>query len=195
MAALHRVAPDSLGLAIGTAADPIGQRLDNWEAFEAWATDGETAPLAAEALAWLRQHRPRRELPLSVTWGDAKLGNMIFRDLQCQAIVDWELSGIGYAEEDLAHWLFMDRQSAFRAGVTPLAGIPGEAETVARFEACLGRRVYDLRWWDVYSCYRLAVIVQRVFFQLRANGLLPTDAKLAEMNVILPLLAQTLDAL
>jgi aminoglycoside phosphotransferase (APT) family kinase protein len=77
--------------------------------------------------------------------------------------------------------------------VPRLPGLPGREETVAFYEARSGRRVEDLGWWEVYSAWRLAVVIYRVMVLLRAVGHLPPEADPAAVNVANGLLATVLD--
>ncbi|HEU0171685.1 MAG TPA: phosphotransferase [Acidimicrobiales bacterium] len=63
---------------------------------------------------------PRRDLPPAarghacprraqcLVWGDARLSNLIYRDFEVAAVLDWEMSGIGDPLLDLGWWLFAD---------------------------------------------------------------------------------------
>jgi aminoglycoside phosphotransferase (APT) family kinase protein len=43
-----------------------------------------------------------------MVWGDARLSNLIYRDFEVAAVLDWEMSGIGDPLPDLGWWLFAD---------------------------------------------------------------------------------------
>ena len=77
------------------------------------------------------QHRPAHEPAPSLTWGDARIGNMIFRDFRPVAVLDWEMVTLGPGEVDLAWWLVLDRYHTEGVGAQPLPGFP---------EARAGRR-------------------------------------------------------
>src|SRR5690606_8522169 len=98
--------------------------------------------------------------------GDARIGNMIFRDRRCVAVLDWEMATLGPPEMDLGWFLLLDRHHSEGIGVPRLAGLPGPAETVARYEERLGRRVAHLAFWELFAAWRFAVILRRVAQQM-----------------------------
>jgi aminoglycoside phosphotransferase (APT) family kinase protein len=193
---LHAVDPHRAGLDFlsgGWQAPGVAAKLASWERFMRWAGAGETYDLVERGLEWLRRDPPADPERPVVTWGDAKLGNVMFEGTRAVAVFDWELASLGRPEEDVAHWLYMDRFLSEGRGVPRLPGLPGRAETVSFYEARSGLRLGDLGWWEVYSAWRLAVIIYRVMVLLRAKGYLPPEANPAEVNVANGLLATILD--
>jgi aminoglycoside phosphotransferase (APT) family kinase protein len=193
---LHAVDPPRAGLDFlsgGWQAPGVAAKLASWERFMRWAAAGETYDLIERGLEWLRRGPPADPEHPVVTWGDAKPGNVMFRGTRAVAVFDWELASLGRSEEDVAHWLYMDRFSSEGRGVSRLPGLPGRDETVAFYEARSGRRMEDLDWWEVYSAWRLAVIIYRIMCLFRAAGVLPPEADPAEVNVANGLLATVLD--
>ena len=196
MATLHRVDPDDLSPqlreSLGAGRDPVEEKLAFWDQFVRWASHDEL-PLHDEALGWLRAHRPEGRLPLSVLWGDPKLANVVYQDWTARAVLDWELCGVGYAEEDVAAFLWMAHYAAAGAGAAPLDGIPGPSETIERYGALLGRPLEQMDWWWVFSVFRLSAICHRIMHQVRALGGLPVETNVGAINPITGLLRQELD--
>ena len=115
MARVHAIDPRTIGVDLGPLDDPVGARLDHWTQFVAWASP-DRLPYFDEAMDWLRRNRPYPTAPPSIVWGDAKLSNILFEDGEARALLDWELCTVGPAEDDLAHWLWLDHHSAMGAG-------------------------------------------------------------------------------
>ena len=44
-----------------------------------------------------------------VSWGDARIGNMMYRDFEPVAVLDWEMAGLGPRELDLGWMIFLHR--------------------------------------------------------------------------------------
>ena len=123
--------------------------LDHYERFLAWAEDGTPFPLARRALDVLRRDRPPEpaEGPCLV-WGDARLSNLIYRDFEVVAVLDWEMSGIGDPLLDLGWWLFADWALTTGSGCTRLPGFPSSEGTAAALvgrHGSVGRRPAVLR--------------------------------------------------
>jgi aminoglycoside phosphotransferase (APT) family kinase protein len=75
------------------------------------------------------------------------------------------------AEADLAWWRFMDGPSA------ELDGIGGPDELVETWERHSGRKVQHLDWHDVFTTFRLGIIMIRLFSNMAADGHMdPADA-------------------
>lgn len=201
MAALHAVPVDGFsflaergmvdqaGRADGTeAVDAAGQRLDRWRRFGA-ELDENAEPRLLAALDRLAAERPD-PAPLSVHWGDGKLGNMIFDNGRTTAILDWELCGLSVAEEDLAHWMAVDWFLSTGIGNRRLAGLPSGAETVSHYESVTGRTTTGIDWWFAFALLRMGCIFQRAAVQSRRRRGGDGDLR---PNVIVPHIERLLD--
>lgn len=160
LAAIHRADPDGIGL---STADPLAQ----------WRTQldemGDTTAVFEYAFRWLEQHRPARTPPVLVH-GDFRMGNLIVDDDGLAAVLDWELTHIGEALDDLA-W-FCIRAWRFGAPRELGAGGLGRIEDfVAAYEAAGGAAVDRgaLRWWLVAATLRWGVICRYQFERHRSG--------------------------
>lgn len=187
LARIHRLDWGGLGLDLPGAAYAAhaGAALDGqlayWERYLDWL-GGPVLELAAPALERLRGSRPRPEGPAALSWGDSRIGNMIFRDGRCRAVLDWEMAGLAPPEMDLGWWLFMDHHHSAGVGAPRLPGFPDRAATVARYAEHLGRPVRDLPWYELFAAFRFTAIMARVGQQLRHYGLLPADSDFETHN-------------
>jgi aminoglycoside phosphotransferase (APT) family kinase protein len=195
MAGVHRLALAALDLPAGTyptVEDALGWHLDHVEGFLGWAEDGTPHPLARHALDRLRRTRPPDppEGPCLV-WGDARLSNLIYRDFEVVAVLDWEMSGIGDPLLDLGWWIFADRALTEGSGCTRLPGFPTAEETAARWSTATGRSADSLLWFEQFAGLRFTVIMVRMGKLLADMGLVPPG--FAEDNLISQALARTLE--
>ena len=127
LADLHAVDWDGLGLGSLTpeAERGLTHDLARAETYVEWSTDGDVPAVIREALVWLRANKPDPEPPLSLIWGDPRLGNIVYDDDFAQvALLDWEMASIGPAELDLAWFVGLHDISARRCGPRP-SGLRG----------------------------------------------------------------------
>lgn len=192
LARIHRLDWRALGFDFLAAQTPgLEAQLRYYDRYLAWAARGRPQPVAEAARAWLERHKPREE-PLGLCWGDARIGNMIFDRGRCRAVLDWEMVTLGNPEQDLAWWLFLDRHHSEGIGVDRLAGLPGRAETVARYEELVGRRVEHLEYYEMFAGFRFAVIMCRIIQMMITFGALPADSDMETNNIVTQLLAKML---
>lgn len=178
MAAVHRVDWRALDLDFlddpARGAQGIEQQLQYYAESLEWAEEGTPHPGARAALDWLRAHAP--ESPADATtivWGDARLGNQMFRDEQVVAVLDWEMVALGDPRIDLGWWLFCDDALSTGDGGSRLPGFPSAAATVARWEELTGRRGDDLHWFLVFAGLRFTVVMMRLSTLLCEIGFSP----------------------
>jgi aminoglycoside phosphotransferase (APT) family kinase protein len=144
--------------------------------YYAWVkASGSGAPLIERGFEWLRRHWPvgaslaGQASESVLSWGDARIGNIVYRDLIPVALLDWEMAALGPPELDLGWLIFFHR---FFEDIARSAGLPGlpdllRPEDVSETYADLtGRRPVDLDFYIVYAALRQAIIALRV--QLRA---------------------------
>jgi aminoglycoside phosphotransferase (APT) family kinase protein len=194
LARIHRLDWQRLGLHSldRTGAPGLDAQLDYYTRYLTWAARGRPQPVAEAAYAWLQRHKPVGE-PLGLCWGDARIGNMIFADGRCRAVLDWEMATLGNPIQDLAWWLFLDRHHSEGIGLPRLDGLPGRDETVARYEELTGRPVAHLEYYEVFAAFRFAVIMCRLAQMLITFEALPPDSDMETNNIVTQLLAKMLD--
>ena len=161
LASLHTIDIGTLTLPASLAVDArpqgtIAQMLDVIERQLVWA--GDAPPILGEALQLLRSQAPAIT-GKALCWGDPRPGNIIYRDGQVAAVLDWELTHIGAPEGDLAYFLLVDEVVAELNDVPRLAGLPDAAETVAHYESRTSRPVRDLEFHRIMQALRMAAML------------------------------------
>ena len=137
---------------------------------------------------WLIGHRPSG-VASRLSWGDARIGNMVFRDFEVIALLDWDTASLAGPIADLAWWIQMDRHSW-----ELLPGLGHPDELVERWEQRTGLQVAHLHWHLVFTAFRLGVIRMRLRRMMVVNGLLPaSEARPDARNESIQLLALWLD--
>jgi aminoglycoside phosphotransferase (APT) family kinase protein len=195
MARIHRLDVGRLGLGATTVAagpDPLTAQLDHYEGFLTWAEDGRTHPLAREVLAWLRANRvdPPAQGP-TLTWGDSRFSNLIYRDFEVVAVLDWEMTSVADPLLDLGWWIFSDEALTTGSGCVRLPGFPSRDETAAGWSERTGRATTSLGYYEVLAGLRFTVIMLRMGKLLHEAGWV--DPEFAYDNLISQALVRQLD--
>lgn len=107
----------------------------------------------------------------SISWGDARVGNIIYDDVAVAALVDWEGAAIGPPGIDLGWWLMFEHYLSDAQGIPRLEGIPGRDATIARYEELAGAVVPDVAYYELLAAVVFALINSRLFELLLANDL------------------------
>lgn len=172
LAQIHRldVAALALGALSGGGPTLVGV-LDYWDAYVDWTgSDDEWTAVYRNALHWCRDNLPAEVPPPGLIWGDPQLVNLVISDAQqVEAVLDWEMAGLGPAELDLSWFLVLHEHAVATAG-TDLPGYPGREQVVHWYAAALGRNVADLHWYDVLANIRSGAIVLRIGALMAAAG-------------------------
>jgi aminoglycoside phosphotransferase (APT) family kinase protein len=199
LAHIHLADPGKLGLT-ALLADPtrglggLDQQIPHYEKFFVDSAQGEINPTIEVAFDWIRANRPRTDGRSVISWGDARLGNIMFGpDQTVTAVLDWELAGLGDPELDLAWWLFFDRHHTEGVGAPRPPGFPEPAAVVARYEELTGYSVENLHFYEVFAALRTSVMMVRIAHIMTQGGLLPPGSGMAQNNPATQLLARILD--
>jgi aminoglycoside phosphotransferase (APT) family kinase protein len=174
MARLHAVDPGELDLDLGRAAD--GTALDRYvehvQRWHEWCRPSMFVDAATidAALELVSTRRPD-DAGGCLTWGDARVGNLIYDDqLEVAAMVDWEGAALAPAGLDLGWWCMFEHYLSEAQAVPRLDGIPDRAGTIARYEELAGRTVPDIDYHEVLAGLVFALINSRLFALLIAGG-------------------------
>ena len=152
---------------------------------------GREHPVLWASLDWLEANDPRDER-VGLTWGDARLGNIILDDYQPAAVLDWEVCALCPTEADVGWWLMFDRMSFDDLGVERLDGYPTRPEMIAHYEQGSGREVRDPHYWEVFGAMRFCTIFIRLGDRLTAAGFVPPERNPAVGNQVTAALAKLL---
>jgi aminoglycoside phosphotransferase (APT) family kinase protein len=176
LARIHAVDWSGLGLGFltETTASPVGleHALAHDERFLRWVAGERSLPVFEEAARWMRDHLPA-ERDLVLSWGDARLGNMLFADFHPVAVLDWEMVTLAAPEADLGWWLVFDRVHTDGIRKPRPAGFLDESQAIAWYERCSGRTVRDLRFYEVRAAFRAGLLLVRYTDVMIAEGMLP----------------------
>lgn len=175
---VHQVDVESVAFLARPARGRSGfdQEFNYYLDYGEWAAPEGLPKVIREAVNWLKANYPE-ETPTGLSWGDARLGNMVFHNQRCCAVLDWEMVSLGGAELDLAWWACMDRATTVSLGIPRLEGIGSPAELVSSWQDVMGREAKNMQFYLVFNAYRLAVIVLRLSRMLKSVGRLPAESE------------------
>lgn len=148
-------------------ADPLRAMVDGQRAYYEWTMrdDGVRVPVIEQTFAWLEEHWPADPGPTVLSWGDARPGNILYRDFEPVAVLDWEMCAVGPREVDLAWMIFLHRFFQDLAEIFELPGLPllfRRDDVVRVYEAASGHQVRDLDWFIVYAGLRYAIVMAQI---------------------------------
>ncbi|MBG6098225.1 phosphotransferase family protein [Nocardioides luteus] len=137
-----------------------------WYAFASTAEEwGGRSPLVERGLAWLEANLPDEVGEPVLCWGDARIGNIIYRDFAPVAVLDWEMVGLGPREMDVTWMIFAHRIFEDLASMLGLPGMPDflTADDVRdAYVAASGVELGDLTWHEVHAAVMWGVIYLRI---------------------------------
>jgi aminoglycoside phosphotransferase (APT) family kinase protein len=147
--------------------DALRSHVEGQRAYYEWTrrTDGLRIPVIEDGFAWLEQHWPADPGEAVLSWGDARIGNVIYDEFRPVAVLDWEMAALGPPELDLAWFIFIHRFFQDIAEMFDQAGLPDmcrRADVVATYEQTSGHTVRDLEFYLVYAALRHAVVMSQV---------------------------------
>lgn len=156
-ARIHSVRPPSVG---GVSIDGLTEPPDGDAAEAAIVAARSMMDLSTDAhpameliLRWLSDHKPVTT-HLCLAHRDFRTGNFMVTVPGLSAVLDWEFSGWGAPEEDLA-WISV-RDWRFGRLDHPIGGFARRDAFYAAYEAASGRRVDRsvVHWWEVMGNLR-----------------------------------------
>jgi aminoglycoside phosphotransferase (APT) family kinase protein len=169
LVAIHAVDWAGCGLGDLAHAGPYLERqIGRWMSqLESYGS--RPLPLAERVAGWLADDLPPDQPP-ALAHGDYKLDNVLFAETappDLLAVVDWEMASIGDPLVDLA-WATIFHPGP--EGTMPLgvagtfafdrARVPPRASLVERYRERSGRDVAGIDWYDVFSRWKLAIVLE-----------------------------------
>lgn len=157
--AIHRTDLQAKGLADFAMNAPGATAMERainwyWKTWE-WVRLPQYPRLVAPH-QWLLKHAPN-DAP-ELMHGDCTLHNYLFDGPTLTAVLDWEMSGLGRAEADLALQCVGNQLFAAPSG-SGMPMPPSEAEWLARYRDAGGRAVKDFEYFKKFAAYMIVVAI------------------------------------
>jgi aminoglycoside phosphotransferase (APT) family kinase protein len=174
MVRLHSVDLDQNNLhALGKADGFLTRQVQGWG--ERWRrARAEVVPEMESLSEWLMHHMPASPAP-TLVHNDYKLDNVVFRSVnEVEAVLDWEMATVGDPLADLGltlcYWTWADH-AGLGANPTPsLTSGPGwylRDQFIGRYASATGRDLSGIIYYEVLGMYKLAVILQQIYYRFR----------------------------
>jgi aminoglycoside phosphotransferase (APT) family kinase protein len=171
---LHSLDIEAKGLAhLGRGGNYVERQITGWSrryraALTPGAADGE------RVMAWLEANRPG-DVATCVIHGDFRFDNVVLDPadpLRVIGVLDWEMATLGDPLMDvgntLAYWVQPDDDPIFqlmRRQPTNAPGMLSRAGVWRFYGEATGRAVADTDFYEVYGLFRLAVILQQIWYR------------------------------
>ncbi len=171
LAMLHSIPKpqDTFGfLSDGPSGDTALRRHFDWvRSWYDFAVPGiGNSALIERIFQWLQEHWPSEVAAREpvLLWGDARVGNVLYRDFRPVAVLDWEMVTLGPRELDVAWMIFAHMVFEELAGLATLPGLPTvmrEDDVRRTYQRLTGTQLGDLHWFYVYSGVMWACVFMR----------------------------------
>ncbi|MBY0585756.1 phosphotransferase family protein [bacterium] len=197
LVAMHSVDYEKAGLAdLGKPAGYVERQIKGWaRRYEQAHTDD--VPAMVQVADWLDKNRPA-EVGTTLIHNDYKFDNIVLDvdDItRVIGVLDWEMATIGDPLMDLGttvgYWIQADDPPALQAfvvGPTRLEGAFTRKELIERYAERSGRSIENPLFYFVFGIYKLAVIVQQIYYRYHQG--LTKDERFAHLNFVVQMLAE-----
>ena len=195
---LHEVDFEAAGLAdLGKPKGYVERQINNWgKQYLQAATDD--IPTAQKVMNWMEKHQPTK-YSFSLIHNDYKYDNIVFKNEQWDeitAVLDWEMCTLGNPLMDLgtslSYWVIDTDPDIMQQGLpspTMLPGNPKRSEIIELYAQRSGREVNHQVFYYVYGLFKLAVIVQQIYYRYHHGY--TQDERFAHFNKATKLLCNT----
>jgi aminoglycoside phosphotransferase (APT) family kinase protein len=145
---------------------PLRRHFARERAYYEWGRSGLHFPLVEALFDWLERHWPEHEGASVPCWGDARPANILWRDFQVAAVLDWEKAALAPREFDVGYLIFFHEYfrhiAARMAGVDAMPGFLRRDEVVGVYEQQTGTQLRDIDWYIVYALLQQSLVEIRI---------------------------------
>jgi aminoglycoside phosphotransferase (APT) family kinase protein len=123
---------------------------------------GGRCELIERGFRWLDDNWPASPGATVLSWGDARVNNVIYQAFTPVALLDWEMAGLAPREVDIAwlvgsHLIFQDIAALF--GSPGLPGFLHLADVGTQYEAATGHALRDIGFYLTYTEIQWATVL------------------------------------
>jgi aminoglycoside phosphotransferase (APT) family kinase protein len=169
LASLHSIDVNALDTAFleldVPGATALRRHVEGQRRYYDWVRGERRFPLLERTFDWLQANWPAGEGRTVISWGDSRIGNILYDGFTPVAVLDWEMASLGPPGIDLGWCIFLHD---FFEDITHRMGMPGmphfmrREDVAAAYEQSSGRPLSDLRFFEVYAALRHGIVMTRV---------------------------------
>lgn len=174
---LHKLDVKEIGLDdFGKPAGYMQRQTDGWTR-RYYKSKTDQVPKIEAAARWLSQNMPEEPKSYTLIHNDFKYDNLVLNPqdwTQVKAVLDWEMATIGNPLMDLGttlgYWVNPndpDFMKALNLTPTNLSGNLSREELVQLYTLKSGREVSNIVFYYVYGLFKIAVIIQQIYFRYK----------------------------
>jgi aminoglycoside phosphotransferase (APT) family kinase protein len=173
---LHAIDVAKTGLiALGKPEGFLERQVQGWA--DRWnRAKTDELPKMDDVIRWLADRRPPSPPP-TLVHNDYKLDNVMLRAGsvdRIEAVLDWEMATVGDPLADLGltlcYWAWAEAPQPGGGAVPALTSQPGwytRDQFVQRYAEGTGRDVSRIGYYEVLGIFKLAVILQQIYYRFR----------------------------
>jgi aminoglycoside phosphotransferase (APT) family kinase protein len=173
--ALHKIDYVAAGLeGIGKGKGYVRRQVAGWSERYRNARTADVGGFE-KIMAWLERTMPPEDVATCVIHNDYRFDNVVLNPanpLSIVGVLDWEMATLGDPLMDLgnalAYWVQADDDEFFkrtRCQPTHLPGMLTRREVAEYYSKQTGREINNFEFYHVFGLFRLAVIVQQIYFR------------------------------
>ena len=175
MIELHRVDCRAAGLdSLGKGGGYVRRQIEGWIDRYRQARTDDVGDFEA-VMAWLKDKMPANDVATCLIHNDFRFDNVVLNPtnpFEVIGVLDWEMATLGDPLMDLgntlAYWVQADDDALFqqvRRQPTHLPGMLTRREVIEYYGGKTGYRVDNFDFYTLYGLFRLAVIVQQIYYR------------------------------
>jgi len=149
---------------------PARQELDKFNDLVSDDIRDRLGETLLAAVDYLNANAPAQG-PRRLCWGDARPGNIIWKDLQPQAVIDWEMASLADPLQEVSWWYWIDYVNSVGLGAQRPGGLPALEEIYQQWHELTGLPVDDAAYYDLFALTRYAIILERKFLAMEQEGM------------------------
>jgi len=144
---------------------PLRRHIANQRGYYDWMRGERRFDVLERTFAWLEAHWPADEGRTVLSWGDSRIGNVLYDGFRPAAVLDWEMAALAPREVDIGWMVFLH---VFFQDITEKLGMPGlpdflrRSDVAATYEGVSGYRPRDLDFYETYAALRHGIVMARV---------------------------------